>query len=379
MIGSVECSCRSVSAVWKEAHILSALVSSEAESEGQNDGDGRTIGMDFFASDIFLTALARDYHRASTYAFKTYALEGQQVRLVEIDGGRPVTDGPFYDYVKPLPAEVPAQDPAGSPSQGTVSYLPRLVTSVIALQDRDPESSLPLFAQEPAPLIVWERFSTWEDYLALLSGRSRNLLAAQRKKLRRMTDAFGDPVFTFDDRDPAALDSCIGWKIGQYEGGHETLEDPRALLMLKALYRDGHLVVSTLRLEGRCVAVHAGFVWEDDYLDVLSAYDPAVAVYGVGRELRMRLLEHSYRLGHRSFDLLLGTESYKWYYATHLQLVESYGTPPLARRVRDTAQRAVKQRLMALSPQLFYRAKKLVIAGRRQVRGRAGSLPPNRV
>ncbi|WP_105031424.1 GNAT family N-acetyltransferase [Arthrobacter ruber] len=314
--------------------------------------------MDFFASDAFLTALARDYHGASTYAFRTYAIKGQQVRLVEIDGGRPITDGPFYDYVKPFPT--------GGPSQGTVSYLPRLVTSVIALQDRDPESSLPLFAQEPAPLILWERFSTWEDYLALLGGRSKNNSTARRRKLRRMTEAFGDPVFTFDDRDPAALDSCIGWKIGQYEGGHETLEDPRALLMLKAMHRDGHLIVSTLRLEGRCVAVDTGFVWQGDFLDVVSAYDPAFAVNGVGTELRMRLLEHSYRLGHRSFDLLLGTESYKWYYATHLQLVESYGTPPLARRVRDTAQRAVKQRLMALSPQLFYRAKRLVLGARRR-------------
>ena len=316
----------------------------------------------FFASDPFLTALARDYHRARTFEFKMYGIRGGQVRLAEA-GGRILTTGPFYDYVKSVPSD--------SPPRETVKYLPRLVTSVVPLPDEDPAASVPP-SEDVAPLVVWERFSSWDEYVALLGKRSKNLLTARRKKLRRTTEQFGEPVFRFGDTSGEALDLCVTWKIAQYEGGHETLEDPNALVMLRSLFDDGHLVLSTLKVAGEYVAVHAGFVWENEYLDLLSAYDPAFAEYGVGRELRLRLLEYSYRQGHRSYDLLLGAEPYKWYYATHVQLVGSYGQPPLARRTRDAVERVVKRRLIALSPHLFYRVKRLVISGRRALAATAG-------
>ncbi|WP_298253433.1 GNAT family N-acetyltransferase [uncultured Arthrobacter sp.] len=314
--------------------------------------------MDFFASDVFLTALARDYHRAKTYEFKTYSIEGGQVRLAEASGGRILTTGPFYDYVKSVPAD--------DSSHGTVKYLPRLVTSVVTLDDENPAASVPT-SEDVAPLIRWDRFSTWDDYLALLRTRSRNLTSARRKKLRKTTEHFGDPVFTFRDTSVEALDLCVKWKIEQYEGGHETLEDPNALVLLRRMFDEGHLVLATLKVADNYVAVHAGVVWENDYLDILSAYDPAFAVYGVGRELRLRLLECSYRQGHRSYDLLLGAEPYKWDYATHVQLIETYGRPPLVLRARDTLEQASKRWLVALSPRLFYRVKRVVIAARRTV------------
>ena len=317
--------------------------------------------MDFFASDAFLTALARDYHRAKTYDFKTYEVRGRQVRLAHINGSRTLTTGPFYDYVKSVPLD--------GTTQGPIDHLPRLVASCIALDDEDPEASAPATGQAPAPLVVWERFATWDEYLGLLRKRSKNLLPARRKKLRRTTEEFGAPVFTFDNRDVEALELCVKWKVQQYEGGHETLEDPDALAMLRGLFDDGHLVLSTLAVAGNYIAVHAGFLWEGEYLDLLSAYDPAFAEYGVGRELRLRLLEHSYGQGHRSYDFLLGAEPYKWHYATHVQLIESYGKPPLARRTRDGLERVVKQRLVAVSPDLFYRVKRVVLTGRRLLKG----------
>ncbi len=313
--------------------------------------------MDFFASDAFLTALARVYYGAEKFAFKTYEVRGRHVRLAEGSKGKILTTGPFYDYVKSFPAE--------GVSQGTVDYLPRLVTSTIALDKENPAASVPPASQDLAPLVRWEGFATWDEYLALLRKRSKNLLPARRKKLRRTTEEFGAPTFTFNNLDPEALDLCVKWKLEQYEGGYETLEDPGALAMLWGLFRDGHLVLSTLEVGGKYVAVHAGFLWKNEYLDLLSAYDPAFAEYGVGRELRLRLLEHSYRQGHESYDLLLGAEPYKWYYATHVQLVSSFGKPPWSRRMRDASERVLKQRLLSLSPHLFYRVKRLVLTGRR--------------
>ncbi|MBJ2119433.1 GNAT family N-acetyltransferase [Arthrobacter sp. MSA 4-2] len=316
--------------------------------------------MDFFASDAFLTALARDYHRARMFEFKRYEVQGRQVRLAEVNGGRVLTTGPFFDYVKPL-------HPDGPP-QRTLNFLPKLVTSVIALDDEDPAASVPPTTLEPAPLIVWGAFGTWEDYLALLGRRSKTLLYNRQRKLRRMLREQGEPVFAFDDPEPEALDLCVKWKIQQYEGGHETLEDPAAIAMLRGLFEDGHLILSTLRVADKYVAVQAGFVWQGEYLYLIPAYDPEFARHGVGRELLLCTLEHSFRQGHKSFDLLQGAEPYKWNFATHVQLIESLGQPPLGRRARAAAERVIKRRLLAVSPQLFYRAKQFFLSGRRRVK-----------
>lgn len=314
--------------------------------------------MDFFASDAFLTALARDYYRAKKVDVKTYELPGMQVRLAVVNESKVLTTGPFYDYVKAFPVNGKAQ--AG------VGYIPKLVTSRIALEDENPAAAVPLTGQEPAPFVLWERFATWEEYLALVRKRSKNLLPARRRKLRRTTEAFGAPAFTFDNPDVKALNLCVEWKIEQYEGGHETLEDPNALAMLEGLFKDGHLILSTLEVSGSYVAVHAGFLWQGEYMDLLSAYDPAFAQYGVGREILVRMLEYSYNQGHTSFSFLQGGESYKWDYATHVYLIESYGQPPLAHRTSKALERIVRQQLFALSPRLFYGVKRLVLTGRKE-------------
>ncbi len=322
--------------------------------------------MDFFSSDVFLTALAKDYHRAEKFAFKTYGVQGRHVRLAEINGRKILTGGPFYDYVKPVPAD--------GTVQGTIDYLPKLVTASIALGDEDPVASVPPTSRAPAPLIVWGRFSTWDDYLALIGKRSRSLLYNRQRQLKRMIREQGEPVFTFDNHDCEALDLCVKWKIQQYPGGHATLEDPSAVAMLWGLFDGGHLIVSTLEVGGKYVAVQAGFVWEGEYLYLIPAYDPGFARHGVGRELLLRTLEFSYRQGHKSFDLLQGAEPYKWNFATHVQLIETLGRPPLTRRAQAALEGVVKKQLLALSPTLFYRVKRLVLSGRRHLKVRIGKL-----
>lgn len=313
--------------------------------------------MDFFASDAFLTALAKDYYGSNHVDIGMYDVPGGQVRLAAVDGGKVLTTGPFYDYVKP--------DSCVGTSRGAISYLPKLVSSVIPLPDAEPAQSVPSTSQEPAPLVVWERFATWDDYLSLIRKRSSGLLRNQRRRFARMSEEHGEPTFIFNNSDIEALNQCVTWKVQQYEGGHETLEDVRALRMLRSLFEDGHLVMSTLQLGDRYIAVQAGFLWQEDYLALIPAYDPAFAKFGIGKELLLRMLEYGYHHGHKSFDFLQGAEPYKWDFATHVQLIESVGRPPLVRHSREVAERFVKQRLLAMSPGLFFRIKRLVLSVRR--------------
>ncbi|MFJ6538862.1 GNAT family N-acetyltransferase [Paenarthrobacter sp. NPDC091711] len=315
--------------------------------------------MDFYASDAFLTALARDFYRAKTIELKTYGIQGSkaQVRLAEINGKKAVHSGPFYDYVKPLPGLTT------SPSE-ILRYVPKVVASVIALPDEDPTSVVPDTLLEPAPLVIWAAFETWEAYLALIRKRSKSLLRTQRQRLRKLTEQFGEPEFTFDNPDTAAFHTCLQWKIQQYKGGHETLESAESVAMLRRLFEDGHLILSTLKVADEYVAFHAGFIWQDEYLALIPAYSPAFAKHGIGKEMLLRVMKHSFDSGHRSFDFLQGAETYKWEFATHVQIIESLGTAPLLTRVKAVAAKTVKQGLLSTSPELFYRVKRLVLDGR---------------
>lgn len=319
--------------------------------------------MDFYASDAFLKALARDFYQAKTIELKTYGIRGSKahVRLAEIDGKRAVHSGPFYDYVKPLPA----RGGTTSPSE-TLRYVPKMVTSVIALPDEDPRSVVPDTPLEPAPLVIWAAFDTWEEYLALIRKRSKSLLRTQRQRLRKLSEQYGEPEFMFDNPDIAAFDTCIQWKTQQYRGGHETLENAESVAMLRRLFEDGHLILSTLKVADEYVAFHAGFIWqEDEYLALIPAYSPAFAKHGIGTEMLLRVMKHSFDLGHSSFDFLQGAETYKWEFATHVQIIESLGTAPLLTRVKAVAAKTVKQGLLSTSPEVFYRVKRVVLDGRR--------------
>ncbi|MGO4186207.1 GNAT family N-acetyltransferase [Pseudarthrobacter sp. TAF60_1] len=313
--------------------------------------------MDFFASDIFLTAVAKDFYGAKHYRFKTYGINGHSVRLVEVNGRRPIVSGPFYDFVKPLTSEEMPDEALG--------FIPKIVTSTVQLDEDTPSDATKATSQDPAPLIIWKEFPTWEDYEALLHRRSKALLSNVRKRRTKLQREHGETTYRFDDHNSAAFDLLCAWKKGQYEGGNETLENPRAVAMLRSLFNDGHLILSTLKAGDRYVSIKAGFVWERHYLSLMPAYDPEFAKYGIGKDLLLRTLEHSYRTGDKYFDFLQGAEPYKFDYATHLQIIDSLGKPPISHEIRTRTERAVKAALMRLGPTTFYRVKRGILATRR--------------
>jgi hypothetical protein len=313
------------------------------------------LGMDFFSSDAFLTALAREYYRAKNFEIKTYGIGEHRVRLVEINGKKPAVNGPFYDYVKPL------SSPA--PTARTVRFIPKLVTRTVALDDREPRDDVPISVQDPAPLIIWDRFATWEDYLSFVKRRSANLLL--KKRYLKLVREYGEPDFEFDDRNPEAFEKCILWKLNQYDGGNETLSNPRAVAMLRSLFDDGHLIISTLKIGGQYLSAHACAREPKCHLSLIPSYDQGFAKYGIGKELLHRMLEHSYRHGDEAFDFLQGGEPYKWNYATHLQILEAVGQPTLAHQIKVGSRQLAKEGIIKLSPALFLRLKALVLAARR--------------
>ncbi|MBW8304189.1 MAG: GNAT family N-acetyltransferase, partial [Brevundimonas sp.] len=142
------------------------------------------------------------------------------------------------------------------------------------------------------------------------------------KNMRRLRRGFerehGEPVFDWNDRDPAVLEWIIARKREQYRRSrrHDVFACGWTTDLLRTLARirtaDFGLRVSSLRTAaGELVAAEASL---DDGRTLhlwFPTYDPAFARHGVGTLLTRLELEHSAAAGYRSVDFGAGDESYK--------------------------------------------------------------------
>jgi CelD/BcsL family acetyltransferase involved in cellulose biosynthesis len=150
----------------------------------------------------------------------------------------------------------------------------------------------------------------------------------------------------WNDETEDALTLVLGWKSEQYRGAGyvDAFASAELVASFERLRERGKLIVSTLRLDGKIVAGHAGLEHEGRFYYWLPAYDKAFAKDSVGAILLEWMIEHAYQLGVKEFDFLLGSEKYKWAYATHSRLVGPLGKEALSVRTwRPVRARVIKQ------------------------------------
>jgi CelD/BcsL family acetyltransferase involved in cellulose biosynthesis len=131
-----------------------------------------------------------------------------------------------------------------------------------------------------------------------------------------------------EDRDDAAVDTCIAWKVEQFRGAARLYRDTRHATFLRALRDRGVAEVATLRAGDRLLAVHIGLRHDGRFSSWVPAYDTACGAYAPGRLLLEHLVQWSCERGDAEFDFLVGNEPYKWQYATHARLVQPLGPQP---------------------------------------------------
>lgn len=153
---------------------------------------------------------------------------------------------------------------------------------------------------------------------ARLEDRSHRFFKNMRRLRRGFEQQHGEPVFTWDERDPAVLDWIIAHKREQYRRSRRhdvfacgwTAELLHTLLSTRAA--DFGLRVSSLRTAGgELVAAEASL---DDGRTLhlwFPTYDPAFARHGVGTLLTRLEMEQAAELGYRTVDFGAGDEGYK--------------------------------------------------------------------
>ena len=142
------------------------------------------------------------------------------------------------------------------------------------------------------------------------------------KNMRRLRRGFerehGEPVFTWDERDPAVLDWSVARKRDQYRRSrrHDVFACGWTADLLRRLFEmrtaDFGLRLSSLRTAaGELVAAEASL---DDGRTLhlwFPTYDPAFARHGVGTLLTRLELEAAASDGYRLVDFGAGDEGYK--------------------------------------------------------------------
>jgi CelD/BcsL family acetyltransferase involved in cellulose biosynthesis len=153
---------------------------------------------------------------------------------------------------------------------------------------------------------VQERRAAGSDYIPKTEGLGR-----------KCAREHGEIEFALHDPDPEALAQLFRWKSGQYRSSG--IANVFGVSWTQALLRricgyQGHTfagLCSTLRVNGRIVAVHAGMRSRDTLHYWFPAYDVEFSKFSVGNLLLLRMARSLPAYGVRTIDLGKGGEQYK--------------------------------------------------------------------
>ena len=310
--------------------------------------------MNFYSEDVFCEAFCAAYFPGQTVKPSLFKHGDSLWRIPALDGVTPISDLPFQssyiDFYEPYrPEEVTHKN---STDVRPIKYIPRVSHGLVRASEWHDQGLENTY--EPAPTILWENFSTWDDFVKHVRNQRSNMFSDSRRRCRKLGKEVGPIEFIYDDRRANVLETCIKWKSVQYRksGFIDTFAFDEHVQFFKELAKRELIVVSSLSCGEQLIAAQIDLLGNDDRQGLwVPAYDVEYAGYAPGRLLLLFVMEESYKHNHKEFDFLIGNESYKWYYATHARLIGEIGTRPLSMRAKQALRTSLKSALMlAVSP-----------------------------
>lgn len=301
--------------------------------------------MNFYSSNAFCEAFAAAYFPEEQLEFQWFTLQEQHWKIPVVNGTQPITNLPFQskmvDFFEAVknPKHLPEQE-----QTRPLRYLPCACQDIIAAEQwlEQPELAE---TYEPAPLIRWSEFESWDDFLLHIRQRkSKKFLADSRRRRRKLEEAVGELTFVLDDRRPEILKTCMAWKSEQYvaSGEFDDFSQVENVRLFEELARRGLLRVSSLSSEAGAIAIDINLFYEGRLYSWIASYDRHYSAYAPGRLLLLEALEESFNQDHTEFDLMIGNEPYKWAYATHTRLIGALGTPSGSTRAKGIISSSLK-------------------------------------
>jgi CelD/BcsL family acetyltransferase involved in cellulose biosynthesis len=154
----------------------------------------------------------------------------------------------------------------------------------------------------------------WDAYLEAV--RKRRRIKNTMYLARRLEREAGAVEFNWGTLDAAELRQLIDWKSAQYR--RSGWPNPFARRWVRELVDQlsaprGNLkpLFSSLRADGKLLAVDLSLVFDDVYAGWFSAYNPDASFYSPGAIRMLRTVEHACNDGYAYIDLARGDETYK--------------------------------------------------------------------
>lgn len=312
--------------------------------------------MNFYSSDRFCEAFNSAYFPEQLVKPSVFKLEDKLWSIPTLADNKPVTHFPFQstfiDFYEPHDEKslaIRLDEPLNQVQH--ISYLPRACHGLVTSDEWCSRELETLF--EPSPTILWENFSSWEDFMQLVKTRRPKLITDSRRRFRKLEREIGPLSFVYDDPRPEVLDLCMNWKSQQYikSGLIDLFAYKEHIQLFHELAKQGLLVVSTLSSKEQLLAAHIALLLQERLYSWVPAYDDAYDAYAPGRLLMHLVMETSFRENHKEFDFLIGNEPYKWLYATNARLIGEMGKQPLHMKTRKFLKTAIKSSLLlSVSP-----------------------------
>ncbi|MET9820349.1 MULTISPECIES: GNAT family N-acetyltransferase [Streptomyces] len=175
---------------------------------------------------------------------------------------------------------------------------------------------VPAAADEHATYVI-DVARGYAAYEEVLRARSPKFLKTTLAKERRLGRQVGDVRFVFDERDPAALRTLMGWKSAQYRRtGRRDRFAQEWITRLVARLAGTRApectgTLSVLWAGSRPVAAHFGLRSATVLACWFPAYDPDFARYSPGLVLHLRMAEAAAAEGVGLLDMGRGAAEYK--------------------------------------------------------------------
>ena len=295
--------------------------------------------MNLFSSPEFLGAIADTYFKGRRATIEDVRVGSEVLRLLVVDNERVITNIRFLDYHVPV---------IGGPLRGTarkVASAPFVERGVVEQAEWERGLHTDFV---PAPYLDWSLFPAFDDYRKFIKQRRKDSVRKLERLRRRMEEKFGALQFCVNDERNDALEFARRWKSEQLRatGESDFFADPKTIEFFELLRTRGLLTSSTLRTaDGQLLSVWLGAIHQNVWSGWIFTYDhtPEIAYFSPGHQLVQMMLEESHRLGHRQFDFSIGSNEYKWMYATHVRLLGWLGQPPLTQWMLDRARRQAKK------------------------------------
>ena len=192
--------------------------------------------------------------------------------------------------------------PAASPTATSLAPLAATcgLTASVTVEERCPVLALP---------------SSWEAYLASLSGKHRHELMRKTRRLER--DAPDARVSS------ASTPAEIAARIGEFLDLHRRSRAGKARFMDERMEQFFRRVLAAFAERGACrlwfldtssgpIAAFVTIEWDDRVGLYNSGFDPARAALSPGVVLLAQLVRDAIARGRRTFDFLRGEERYKY-------------------------------------------------------------------